>query len=150
MLDVRSGNIIIGKLGLVTSKKLQGFSIKQPVYYANFSFDVINRLKKAPISFAPVSKFPSVHRDLSMVLPKSRQWKEIEEITETLKLGKLKSIKLFDIFEHEKLGEGNRSMAVHFTFLDPEKTLTDKETDAMMSKITRLYETELKAEVRKA
>ena len=49
----------------------------------------------------------------------------------------------------DKLGADKKSMAVSFTFLDEEKTLTDKEIDSMMSKIIAAYETELNAEIRK-
>lgn len=61
----------------------------------------------------------------------------------------MQEIKLFDIFESEKLGAGKKSMAVNFTFLDEEKTLTDKEIDGWMSKIMTTMEKELHAEIRK-
>ena len=64
-------------------------------------------------------------------------------------LQKLKSIKLFDVFESDKLGADKKSLAVSFTFLDDEKTLTDKEIDAMMAKIISYYEKDLMAEVRR-
>jgi len=64
-------------------------------------------------------------------------------------LTKLQSMRLFDVFESDKLGIGKKSMAVNFTFLDEEKTLTDKETDAMMGKIISSFESELNAEIRK-
>ena len=56
---------------------------------------------------------------------------------------------LFDVFESEKLGANKKSLAVSFTFLDEEKTMTDKEIDTMMAKIISAYEKELKAEIRK-
>jgi phenylalanyl-tRNA synthetase beta chain len=58
-------------------------------------------------------------------------------------------MQLFDIFESEKLGSDKKSMAISLTFLDEEKTLTDKETDAMMNKIIHTFEQELSAEIRK-
>jgi Phenylalanyl-tRNA synthetase beta subunit len=56
---------------------------------------------------------------------------------------------LFDVFESEKLGQGKKSMAISFTFLDKEKTLTDREIDEMMSKIMTTMEKELGAEIRR-
>ena len=67
----------------------------------------------------------------------------------TFKLNKLKAVHLFDVFESEKLGAGKKSMAVNFTFLDEEKTMTDKEIDAMMQKIMQSLEKEVGAEIRK-
>jgi phenylalanyl-tRNA synthetase beta chain len=61
----------------------------------------------------------------------------------------LQSIQLFDIFESEKLGADKKSLAISFTFLDEEKTPTDKEIDGMMNKIMNALETTLQAEIRK-
>jgi len=90
-----------------------------------------------------------VERDLAMVVPKAMKYKEISERIEKLKLNKLKDVKLFDVFESEKLGRDKKSMAVNFTFLDEEKTLTDKEIDSWMNKIMITLEKELNAEIRK-
>ena len=62
---------------------------------------------------------------------------------------KLQEVKLFDIFESEKLGTDKKSMAISFTFLDKEKTLTDKEIDEWMNKIIETLEKEVNAEIRK-
>ena len=58
-------------------------------------------------------------------------------------------MKLFDIFESEKIGVNKKSLAVSFTFLDYEKTLTDKEIDTWMNKIMEGFEKDLQAEIRK-
>jgi phenylalanyl-tRNA synthetase beta chain len=58
-------------------------------------------------------------------------------------------MKLFDIFESEKLGIGKKSMAVNFTFLDEGKTLTDIEIDGWMNTIMSTLEKDLSAEIRK-
>jgi phenylalanyl-tRNA synthetase beta chain len=59
-------------------------------------------------------------------------------------------MRLFDVFENEKLGEEKKSMAISFTFLDKEKTLTDPEIDGMMNRIMTTMERELGAEIRKS
>ena len=96
-----------------------------------------------------LSKYPSVERDLAMVVPKSMQYGEIEEGIKKLRLPALQEVKLFDIFESEKLGTDKKSLAVNFTFLDEEKTLTDKEIDSWMNKIMTTLEKTLSAEIRK-
>ncbi|HEX2534296.1 MAG TPA: hypothetical protein VHK69_11195, partial [Chitinophagaceae bacterium] len=65
------------------------------------------------------------------------------------RLNRLQGVRLFDVFQSEKLGAGKKSMAVNFTFLDPEKTLTDKEIDGWMNKIMASLEKELGAEIRR-
>ena len=83
------------------------------------------------------------------MVDKSIEYVAIEKSTYNAGVKKLVSVNLFDIFESEKLGAGKKSMAINFAFLDEEKTMTDKEIDAMMGKIIASYESELKAEVRK-
>jgi len=138
---------ITGSINKATSGK---FDCKQPVLYADINWDTLMQLsKKNTISFKEISKFPSVQRDLALVVDKSMTYQQIENATKTVKLNKLKTVNLFDLFESDKLGANKKSMAVSFTFLDEEKTMTDGEIDAMMNKLISAYEKELSAEVRK-
>ncbi|WP_462249432.1 phenylalanine--tRNA ligase subunit beta [Ferruginibacter sp.] len=137
-------------MGEVNKKTADKFDCKQPVFYADIDWDTLMRLnKKNTISFKEISKFPAVHRDLAIVVDKSILYQQIEKTTFATKVNKLKNVSLFDVFESEKLGANKKSMAVSFTFLDEEKTMTDAEIDAMMNKIIGAYEKELNAEIRK-
>jgi len=140
----------IAELGMVSSDKLDRFDIKQPVFYADLNWDrLLNLNKKITIQYKEVSKYPAVHRDLAIVVDKALPFDAVEKATHAARINKLTSISLFDIFESEKIGTGKKSLAISFTFLDEEKTLTDKEIDNMMNKIIGAYEKELNAEIRK-
>ena len=76
-------------------------------------------------------------------------YETVEKTVNKIKIARLQSMQLFDVFESEKLGSGKKAMAVSFTFLDREKTLTDKEIDSMMNSIMASFENELQAEIRK-
>jgi phenylalanyl-tRNA synthetase beta chain len=89
-----------------------------------------------------------VYRDLAMIVDKATSYGNVEKTIQTIGLEKLKQVQLFDIFESEKLGSNKKSLAVSFTFLDEEKTLTDKEIDAMMNRIISSLETNLQAQIR--
>ena len=88
-------------------------------------------------------------RDLALVLNKDVSFADIESATRKAKLQQLKQIRLFDIFESDKLGANKKSMAVNYTFLDEAKTLTDSEIEGMMKKLIASYEKDLQAEIRK-
>ncbi len=144
-----NGEVIAG-CGEVTQKVLAQFSIKQPVFFALLNWDAVMKLALLQtLSIKELSRFPSMMRDISMVVPKALAYEEVEKSVNKLKLDKLQEVKLFDIFESEKLGADKKSIAVSFTFLDQEKTLTDKEIDGWMSKIMAALEKELNAEIRK-
>jgi phenylalanyl-tRNA synthetase beta chain len=140
----------VATLGLVHSSLLQKFDIRQPVLFADFNWDRILQLnKKTKVQHRDIPKFPAVQRDLAIVVDKALVYEQVEKATAAARVSKLTSVNLFDVFESDKLGAGKKSMAISFTFLDEEKTLTDKEIDGMLNKIIAAYEKELSAEVRR-
>src|SRR5205085_2822180 len=100
------------------------------------------------IVYQEISKFPPVERDLAFVVAKNISWGKIENAIYSTNIGKLTEVKLFDIFESEKIGADKKSVAVNFTFSDEEKTLTDKEVERFMRLIATALENEAGAEVR--
>ena len=149
-LQANIKNEKIAEMGMVSSSKLERFDIKQPVFYADLNWDRLLILnKKNKIQHKDVCKYPAVNRDLAIIVNKTLPFEAVEKATATARVNKLTSISLFDIFESEKIGTGKKSMAISFTFLDEEKTMTDKEIDSMMNKIIGAYEKELGAEIRK-
>ena len=147
---VKAGQQIIARLGSIHKKVLTSFDIKQKIFYADFDWNAILKiaLKNKP-AFTAISKFPAVQRDLAMVASKNLKYQDVKDVVKKLNLKKLQSMQLFDVFESEKLGNDKKSLAVNFTFLDEEKTLTDSEIDGWMKKIMQGLENELQVEIRK-
>ncbi len=145
--SVKGNSIAVA--GSVSKPQLGKFSIKQPVYFISFDWETIMSFnKKTEIKFEPVSKFPQVQRDLSILIDKKVPYREIEELVKSLHIKRLQNIQLFDVFENEKLGESKKSFAINFTFLDKEKTMTDEEIEAVMNKIIYSIENKLNAVIR--
>jgi phenylalanyl-tRNA synthetase beta chain len=147
---LREGNKVIAEAGTVSKNELNRFDIRQDVYFADISWNaVLEKALKETISFRSLPNQLPVYRDLAMVVSGTLPFGEVESAIEKVGLDKLRSVQLFDVFESEKIGAGKKSMAVNFTFLDDEKTLTDKEIDSMMNRIMRTLEQDLNAEIRK-
>lgn len=149
VLQISAGNRPLGQLGMVDGALGARFDIRQPVWIADFDWDAVLDLAGTPVQYREVAKYPAVERDLAMIVPRATKFAEVEEQLGKLKLGKLQRLRLFDVFESEKLGADKKSMAVNFTFLDEEKTLTDKEIDGWMNKIMTALEKNLGAQIRK-
>jgi phenylalanyl-tRNA synthetase beta chain len=138
------------QLGVVAQKILDRFDIKQPVIFADLSWDVLAGANPAKnLAYTELPKQLPVKRDLAIVVPRALPYEAVEKTVSNIKLPKLLGMQLFDVFESDKLGDGKKSMAVSFTFLDTEKTLNDKEIDAMMNSIMASFENELQAEIRR-
>ncbi len=134
----------------VTNTTLNNFSIKQPVYYACINWKLASAIAgNTKLAFVEIPKYPAVQRDLSLVVSSALSYADIEKSVNNIKLNKLTGFELFDVYAGDKLGNDKKSMALSFTFLDVEKTLTDKEIDGWMNKIMTNLEKELQAEIRK-
>jgi len=125
------------------------FDIEGDVYYAELNLQNIYKLTgKKGVTFNALPKYPSVKRDLALLINKDVQFEQVQKIG--LKTGKklLKNIELFDIYEDEKIGADKKSYAVSFTIQDNEKTLTDKDVDKLMDKLIGEYQAQLGAQLR--
>lgn len=137
-------------LGNVSKKTREKFDIKQDVWFADVDWKLLRDMAgKKAIAYVELPKQLPVHRDLAIVVDKNLPFEAVEKAVKNAKASKLQQVSLFDIFESDKLGTNKKSMAVSFSFLDEEKTLTDKEIDSMMNKIMTSVEKELQAEIRK-
>ncbi len=140
----------LGYLTEISRKQLQDFDIKQPVFVLDLDFNaLLSIVQKNRISYREVNKFPVMQRDLAMVVSRATTYDAIESTVKKIKLNKLTGMRLFDVFESDKLGADKKSMAISFTFSDEEKTLTDKEVDSMVAKLVQGFEKDLAAEIRK-
>jgi phenylalanyl-tRNA synthetase beta chain len=121
------------------------------VYFADFQWDnIIKSLKNAKSSYEEVSKYPSVRRDLALVLDASVKFGDISSLAQKTAKKLLKDVNLFDVFEDAaKLGAGKKSYAVSFIFEDKEKTLAEKDIEKVMDDLIKSYESKLGAVIRR-
>lgn len=148
-LTYKAGDKHIVSLGILSKAPLKKADINQEVYYAEFSWEnILKVIKNLTVSYTPLPKFPSVKRDLALLLDKKVTFKEIKETAFRSEKSLLKSVSLFDVYEGEKLGADKKSYAVSFTLLDEEKTLTDKQIDKIMNKLIGTYKHLFNAEIR--
>jgi phenylalanyl-tRNA synthetase beta chain len=144
-----SGEVII-EAGMVNPSLLRQFDIKQDLFFADIRFDRLLALTSGKdVEFKELPKQLPVQRDLAMIVERSLSFDRVEKAIRGARVEKLQEVKLFDIFQSERLGTDKKSLAVSFTFLDEEKTLTDKEIDGMVQRIMGALEKELQAEIRK-
>ena len=149
-ISLYAANNHIGVIKAIEAKTLQLFSIKEQVYHADLNWDSIIQLLPAKQNrYKEIAKFPAVERDLAIVVNTDVKYAQVEEAIRRAKVQPLKNIRLFDLFESEKLGKDKKSFAVNFLFSDETKTLTDEETEQFMQKITQSLQKNINAEIRK-
>ena len=148
----RNGKIFV-EMGIVDKKqtinKNTNLLIEAPVYYADIYWtQVTNAVKKAEVHFTEIPKFPSVSRDLALLLDSDVEFSQVEKIARQTEKKLLSKVELFDVYEGKNLPEGKKSYAVNFVFIDPEKTMNDRQIEAIMTKLILNLKKELKCELR--
>ncbi len=143
-----SGKTLVS-LGMISKATLKMMDIKQPVFYADFNWDLL--LKSRPekdVVFAEIPKFPEVRRDLALVLKNDVTFAQIEQVARQTEKKLLKAVSLFDVYQGKGIADGYKSYAISFILQDKDKTLNDKAIDAVMTKLQNQLEKQLDAKIR--
>ena len=150
-MSYHRGSKVLVNFGLLSAAARGQMDIRQEVYYADFKWSsILEALKKHKIDFQPITKFPSVRRDLALVIENSVKFQDIESIARKTGKKLLSRINLFDVYKNEEqLGTGKKSYAISLIFEDQQKTLKDKEVDQLMKKLIHEYESKLGAVIRR-
>lgn len=140
---------LIGVLGQVKLKELRSADLNQPVFCAELNEEaLLDACRAATITYAEVPRFPSVRRDLSLLVPDAARFEELRRVATQAERKLLREVGLFDVYQGDKLPAGRKSYALSFILRDEEKTLTDEQVDKAMGRIRAALEKEAGAEVR--
>ncbi len=144
----RGGKVFV-EMGVVCRKLQKQADIDRPVFYADLNWDaLVKGVRKNVVTFKEISKFPSVSRDLALLLDNNIEFEQIERIARQTEKKLLKKVELFDVYQGKNLPEGKKSYAVNFILQDEQKTLNDKQIDAIMTKLIANLKKQLGAELR--
>ncbi len=147
-IENRGGKLLI-EMGIISKKLQKQFGLDNPVYYAELNWTALMKvIKKNEVLYTEISKFPAVSRDLALLVDASVEFAQIEQIARQTEKKLLKNVELFDVYEGDKLPAGKKSYAVNFILQDEEKTMGDKQIDAIMQKLIAQLTAKLGAQLR--
>ncbi len=131
----------IAVMGTIAKARLKQFGIKQPVFAAEISWNVLLKaLKKNKVQYSELPKFPEVKRDLALLLDEGVSFADLRKTALATEKKLLKSVSLFDVYKGEKIPEGKKQYAISFVLQDLEKTLNDKAVEAVMAKLLKAFQ----------
>jgi phenylalanyl-tRNA synthetase beta chain len=143
------GGKTIAVMGVVDEALAKKFDVDQPVYYAQMNWNLACKLAmKKDIKYSDLPKTLPLRRDLALLVDRQVTYDDIRRVVEASEKKLLKSMTLFDVYESNKLEAGKKSYAISMILQDNEKTLNDKQIDAIMNKIIKNLETQLGAKLR--
>ena len=149
--DILSGPTVIGFIGQLGQAPAEALGISSPVLVAEFEVRVELMEKGSGTMFREIEKFPSVTRDIAMIVPEQLSHAEILAAIEGAREPLLAKIELFDLFsgtEAAGLGAGKKSLAYTLTYRDKTRTLTNDEVTVVHAKIRERLQRELGVELR--
>lgn len=142
MINVNGSNI--GMIG-----KIHPSVTKDDVYVLEINLDELFTKKVGKMKYKEFSKFPSINKDIALVVDKKSVSKDIEKVIKSAGGSLLTNIEVFDVYTGVGVGIDKKSIAYSLTFSDMKKTLTDEEINGLMDKIIDAVSKKCGAELRK-
>lgn len=145
---VMNGDTKVGTLGAVHPATLKGFGIKQQVYYFEIDLQHLNAMDRKVKKFTTLPKYPSVKRDISLVVPDSVPAGELLQAIQRQQQKYLESADIFDVYRGKPIQAGYKSVALAVTYRSTTATLDDQSVDKVHEKIVNSLMEDFKARYR--
>ena len=141
-------NVNVGLFGQLSPEIMEKLDIDKPVYVAEINYDLLETLYNDKIVFKPISKFPTIERDLAILVDDNILYQDVYDNMKNSAGSLLSSISLFDIYKGEHIPAGKKSMAFNLVFSSNERTLSVEEIDELVKNILKTLKDNLQAELR--
>lgn len=147
-IDLHLKDKHLGTLGLVKTAAFEGLTLEQDVVACTLFLDTVLSNSNRTVKVEELSKFPSVYRDLALLVNADITFEELHQIALKTERQLLENVQLFDVFTGNGIPKGKKSYGLNFKLSDKNKTLTDKQIDKTMKRISQQYEKQLGASLR--
>lgn len=145
---VKLGGKETGILGEIHPKVAENYQLEERVLVAELELDALLDSAKEERRFRPLPKYPSVERDLALVVKKEVLAAQVESCIRELGGQLLEKVELFDVYEGAQIPEGYKSMAYSLSYRAADRTLTDEEVNSLHDSIVKGLEQRLGARLR--
>ena len=138
----------VGVMGQVHPLVAKNYGIDVDVYCAEINFTKLLSCLLPDATYTPLPKYPSVTRDLSLICNETVTVADIENVITAAAGRLLRGVKLFDIYRGVGVPEGKKSMAFSLELRADDRTLTDTDSEAVVSKVLNALKEKLDAILR--
>ncbi|RID86409.1 phenylalanine--tRNA ligase subunit beta [Peribacillus asahii] len=145
--EVLLNGVVIGFIGQVHPTVQKELDIKE-TYVFELSFKALAEAEVAPIAYETIPRFPSITRDIALVVDSATKAGDIQSIIVEAGGALLKEVQVFDLYEGDKMEEGKKSIAYSLKYFDPERTLTDEDITKAHDKVLAAVKDQAGAELR--
>ena len=146
----QAGDRVLGIAGKVIPEVLKSFGIKQTVYFFDLDLDMMAGLEPEPKSFRPLPRYPSVDRDIALVVPESVAAGDLLAAVENAGEELVESADIFDVYRGKSIEAGKKSVALTLTYRSAEQTLDDTTVNRVHERLVALLEKDFHGKLRDA
>jgi len=146
--SIQLGKQTLGELGQLSPVLAKKMDLRDAVLLAELNLDLLLARRSAVRSFKPLPPFPSIRRDVAMLVSESTTHEAVLQTVKATKPANLEAVELFDVFRGKNVPEGQKSLAYAFTYRSPEKTLTDAEVNGAHDQLVEQLRQKLAAVIR--
>jgi phenylalanyl-tRNA synthetase beta chain len=146
----QAGDKLLGFLGRIEQGVLRSFGIKQDVFYFDLDLDMFTDLEQEPKSFRQLPKFPSVARDIALVVPEGVAAGKLLTAIENEKEALVEAAEIFDVYRGDSVAAGHKSVAIALTYRSIEQTLDDITVNRVHQRIIKMLEGSFQGKLRDA
>jgi len=142
------GRLELGQLGQVQPVLARKHDLRDPVLLAELNLDLLLAKRNAARSFKSLPAFPSIARDVAMIVPEAITHEAVLAVVRQVKPANLESVEVFDVFRGRHVPEGSKSVAYSFTYRAADRTLKDDEVNPVQQRVVEALKQGLGASVR--
>ncbi len=145
---IQLGKQSLGEMGQLLPTLAKKHDLRDAVLLAELNLDLLLARRNATKSFKPLPSFPSIRRDVAMLVPEATTHDTVLQTVRQTKPGNLEAVELFDVFRGRNVPAGQKSLAYAFTYRAADRTLTDAEVNAAHDQVVEQFRQKLAAVIR--
>ena len=145
---IQLGKQTLGEIGQLLPTLAKKYDLRDAVWLAELNLDLLLARRNPVKSFKPLPQFPSIRRDVAMLVPEATTHDVVLQTVKQTKPANLEAVELFDVFRGQHVPAGQKSLAYAFTYRAADKTLTDTEVNAAHDKVVAQFRQKLAAVIR--
>lgn len=138
----------VGSIGRLTEAVVDGYKFRQPVFVAEIDLTALFEQREQPVLYSPLPRFPSILRDVSLLVNRETTVSEIITSAEYAKVQNLVSIAFVGTYEGEGIPDSKRSVTLRFEYRADDHTMRDEEVDALHWPLVESFKEKFGAEIR--
>lgn len=138
----------LGYYGLIDVAAARAHGLERPLAGGELNLDALLAAFPPRASVAALPAFPSIDRDLSLLVAEATPWERVRTVVEGAKIDRLEAVSFVGAYRGAQAGVGRKSVTLRMRFRDPARTLRHDEVDPQVASVVALAKRELGAELR--